>query len=362
MNLKKMILFILDEGQILAQQPGFSAKILQLRHAGVILSINVQNPAALLTPEIAGNSDAFFIFMLTEGRDREFVRKSLSLTIEQTEALGKLVQGQCICYLPRSEFKVPFLAHVPKIEFCDANDGIYKTGREFLKSLSWLPLDKKERMADKFRGKEPRQKKDGDEFESLCLKILIKAACEVGIFLTDIYSSMNCYPDIGRKAVDELIAKAMVREHKVPRSGRGRQPSVLEVMTAGEALLLKKGIKPEVRRLKGGFLHDLFGRWICRHAEKEGCSWRTEYTLGEKTFDVGVFDDDGKIYAFEIVLSGSVSWNLRQTAKAGSVVGIEQLIIVSDNKEFLLKISKEVEALECSEKIVCEYVGVYAPV
>ena len=73
------LLFILDEGQVLASQKNFAPKMLQLRHAGICLSLNVQNPSKIPV-EILGNCDAFFTFQLTDGRDRRAIARSFGST------------------------------------------------------------------------------------------------------------------------------------------------------------------------------------------------------------------------------------------------------------------------------------------
>ena len=65
---------------------------------------------------------------------------------------------------------------------------------------------------------------------------------------------------------------------------------MVEITRAAEAELKKHGISRPEPLLKGGFLHDCYGRVISKYLRAEGHRHWLEKTLGEKTFDI-VYED-----------------------------------------------------------------------
>ena len=55
------------------------------------------------------------------------------------------------------------------------------------------------------------------ELSETSLKVLIKAALEPGIWLTAIYGSLGMHPAEGKDAVDDLLARGMVKAHHQQR-------------------------------------------------------------------------------------------------------------------------------------------------
>ncbi len=134
------LLLLVDEAQELFQQEGVGAKILALRHYGVHLIANTQNPSRSPV-EIRGNS-TLVSFRLTDRVDQEVFGKAAGFTSrEQFNMLGRLEVGQCICHLPQSEWKSPFLATVPRIEFSDPEFDIQAESKRFLSQFDWTPLE-----------------------------------------------------------------------------------------------------------------------------------------------------------------------------------------------------------------------------
>ncbi len=141
-RLKRPLLFMLDEGQILAGQEGFAEKLLQLRHLNVHLIANVQNPSRVPV-EWAGNCDAVISFALTDERDRRAIGGVTGLNKAQQDYLSQLAPGECVAFLPRWEaWKRPFLAKVPEISRRKALDDatVVERSARFMSQFAWTPL------------------------------------------------------------------------------------------------------------------------------------------------------------------------------------------------------------------------------
>jgi len=132
----KRLLFMLDEGQLLAQQRDFASKILQLRHAGISLIVNVQN-LSVVPVELVSNSD-LISFQLVDRRDKDAFGNAVSLTREQRDYLGQLDQGCCVCFL--SGTKHYFLARVPSVQFSQSEVDVEGQSKGFVKQFSWEGL------------------------------------------------------------------------------------------------------------------------------------------------------------------------------------------------------------------------------
>lgn len=135
----KPLLFMLDEAQELFAQLGIASKILALRHYNVCLVSNFQN-ASRCPVEVRGNS-AIVSFRLTDRLDQQvFAGAAGFATREQSEALGFLEIGCCIARLPQADWKSPFRATVPTIEFANPDASVETRSKEFLSAFSWTPL------------------------------------------------------------------------------------------------------------------------------------------------------------------------------------------------------------------------------
>lgn len=142
-RLDKPLLVSLDEGQVTGQQENFSEKELQLRHAGIHFSINVQN-ASKLPVELLGNADALFFFQCTDERDKRVCRDAAGMTPEQADELSRLEPGTCVCYLPRTGWKRPFIGIVPRLDFTTPDKRVLREWSEgMLQRFEWIPLGSK---------------------------------------------------------------------------------------------------------------------------------------------------------------------------------------------------------------------------
>lgn len=205
-----------------------------------------------------------------------------------------------------------------------------------------------------------------NELSERSLKVLIKAGLEPGVFLLEAYRSLSLHPAEGKSSIDDLLARDYIKLHRLPRKGRGGQPVVVEVVQRGRQEMEKHGIAPAERRLKrGGWLHDVYARYIERWAKEKGYHVWFERMLGKKAFDMVYEDDKGALHGVEICLSGSVEWTAEQALKAAAVEGITRVIVACERKEFLQAViakAQEIDGLGLyRKKIVGKLLADYVP-
>lgn len=185
------------------------------------------------------------------------------------------------------------------------------------------------------------------ELPQQCLNVLVKAALEPGVQALEVYKTLGQHPAEGKTSVEGLVARGMVRVHRLARKGRGGQPQVLEVLPAGVAELAKRGIKPAEKKLKrGGFKHDVYARGLEKWAQRMGYAHWFERTLGVKAFDFVYQDNEGRLVAIEICLSGTAKWNAEQALKGATVAGVEQVVVACEEKELLTEVERKLKELD----------------
>ena len=192
------------------------------------------------------------------------------------------------------------------------------------------------------------KKPSTNELSKRSLNVLIKAALEPGIWLLAIYTSLNLHPAEGQAAVKDLLARAMVRTHRLVRRGRGAMPQGLEVLVPGKNELAKRGVEPATRILKGGFKHNVYGLLVEKSIKPTVRRFHFEYTLGAKTFDGVGEGHDGSLTGYEIVLSGTATPNADLALKGASVAGIEEVVLCCEDRKLMKNIDAkllEIDAL-----------------
>lgn len=177
-------------------------------------------------------------------------------------------------------------------------------------------------------------------------KVLIKATTEPGTWQEAMSESLGLHPAQMKGAVNDLLARAMVKLHHLPK-GRGGQPVVLEVLAKGIEELAKRGITPAEKKLKrGGFLHDVYARYLEKWGHGMGYRWWFERVLGKKAFDCVYEDSNGHLRAVEICLSGTAEWTAKQILKGAEVEGVAQVIVACERKPFLMAVMKEIQKMD----------------
>jgi hypothetical protein len=125
-----------------------------------------------------------------------------------------------------------------------------------------------------------KPKPEAGEVSATGRNILAVAAVEVGKPLTRLYQDLSLHPAEGKAALDELEARGLIKLHSLARTGRGGQPVTVEVLTRADAELVGLGVTRPKAVLRGGFLHDVYGRRLAQWAKARGYRHWLERTLG----------------------------------------------------------------------------------
>jgi hypothetical protein len=152
--------------------------------------------------------------------------------------------------------------------------------------------------------------------------------------------------------------------HVLARNGRGGAPHALEVLPKGRELLAKHGITPATKLIgRGGFAHDVYGRWLMLWAKQHELSCEFEAKLGQKVFDAVMRSREGAIHGYEIILTGSTKWNSLQAAKAACVEGLTELVLCAEDTRVLERLRKLVEGETDVDitKVRYAHLGEYSP-
>lgn len=174
------------------------------------------------------------------------------------------------------------------------------------------------------------------------VKLLVKVATEPMVPLTEAYLGLGMHASDGKWSEDDLLARGMIKLHRLARKGRGGQPTVVEVLPPGLDELRKHGITPAEKKLKrGGFKHDIYARYIERWARDAGYRCYFERTLGDKAFDVVIEDSSGALRAIEVCLSGTAELTARQLLKGAGVAGVQQVSAACETPKFLSQVLAE---------------------
>lgn len=216
------------------------------------------------------------------------------------------------------------------------------------------------------KGAEKQSGKVSTELSEDSLKVLVKAGLEPGLFLLVIYKALNMPFATGRGAVNDLEARGMVKVHRLVRKGRGGQPHVLEVLPAGKAELEKRGISPAEKKLKrGGWLHDVYARYVERWAREQGFVCWFERVMGAKAFDFVFEDEQRDLVAIEIYMSGLASWIAEQSIKGAGVAGVKKVIVACETKKALDAVLGELKKIDAlglyAAKIEGRLLGEFLP-
>ena len=158
-------------------------------------------------------------------------------------------------------------------------------------------------------------------------RLLERATLEPQEPLTSHYGAAGLTAAKGREALDDLLGKGYVRLHHVSPRGRGGRVTLVEVLEAANSLIVKLGLQRRGRLLKGGWLHDVVGRYLENWTRARGLTHSFERTYGTKTYDM-VHEEDGQLVAWEVCVSGTANWNAAQALKGLENEGIRELRIV----------------------------------
>ncbi len=197
-------------------------------------------------------------------------------------------------------------------------------------------------------------------------KALIITSSEPGITLGSLYKRLSLHGEQGTQVFKELSAHAMVKQHSLPRVGKGNAPKTWEVLKPGIEFLSSLGLRPEKKFLKGGFLHYVMALWLKDFFENKKRSIKFEFTmLGKKTFDGAHQLENGEWLGIEIALSGTIDHNLKEALRGASVSGVKRVCMgfntESKCKKFDQALNKLPAENRSKEKIRSFHLGKLAP-
>jgi len=166
--------------------------------------------------------------------------------------------------------------------------------------------------------------------------LLCIAAISLGDEVMGIYRKAGLSPTQGKAAMENLVAKGLIRVHRLPRAGRGAPWKTIEVLPAADVELAKAGLKRKEPPLKGSWLHSLYGYYVGRWAEGQGFkSVQFEKTYGPKTFDLAWQNAGGEIETVEICLTGAPQRTAEQLQTSASNKGIARIFAFVENRKSL---------------------------
>jgi len=213
-------------------------------------------------------------------------------------------------------------------------------------------LEKQQQMAGEFLGRVEaerpvvRAEAAQGELSQGAVRLMIEAVLHPGEPLMELYTGLNLHPAEGKAALDELQARGFVWLHRLPRKGRGAWYVVPEVTARADGELRRRGIKRPEPVLKGGFKHDVYGRWEGKWAAKRHFRHWYERTFGKKTFDFVYEQPNGKLVAVEDCLTGTAAFNAKQAMKGLENEGISQLVIACETRKFAQEVEGELKKLD----------------
>lgn len=185
-----------------------------------------------------------------------------------------------------------------------------------------------------------------DELSKSAIALLVKAGLEPGTFLLEMYRALGLNGTSGKAAQEGLVAKGFMRVHRLVRKGRGAQPQVLEVTKEGAAFLNERGIAVAPLVLKGGMKHSCYGLYVGRWGRARSMRHDFERTLGSKTFDVVLEDQDGRLIGVEICLTGAASMTAQQLLKAAGVAGVEEVLALFETQTMLRSVEQAFSSVD----------------
>lgn len=181
-----------------------------------------------------------------------------------------------------------------------------------------------------------------------------------------------CYHDAGLhaenavRAKDALVRDGLFREWKSgwAHRGSGGHPCFLELLPAGEKVLLDMGIKPFEPRGKGEFRARVYqNAYLPCFLEKRGYRYELEYDAGSKQVDVVYWDEYSRIHAVEICASGGAEQNADAGLRCAAIDGVYRVLLACEKRE-LMKGIKHLLGMEMpfiQERVQVNWLGEYWP-
>jgi len=332
-GLDKRLLLMIDEAQLLMERGEIADQLLKLRHSYLHLCMNVQHPH-LVSPKALGNVDCLLVGALQHERDRRTIQQQANLTPDQSDYLPGLEPRQCVCSLPRSEFKRPFIIEIP---FVESDDTRKVESAAFLKSLDWTP-----------RGEAAPAERDKEKYDS-----------QTTAFLRDVLNQAHEFSALTQRferagvrsaskqgqIIKRLCSDGLIRVHSLP-VGRGRPVKLVEATSRALEMF-----SVTWRKTRGGLLARAATEWMERKIVKLGWTCVREGTLtssgkfaGEKQVDLLCRGTKGELATVEI--AGCADHECHNAIFCARCDEVTKHVVVCVNKKVLAEVKRRFSEIE----------------
>ncbi len=325
-RMDKRLLMMIDEAQLLMERGEIADQLLKLRHSHLHLCLNLQHPH-LVSPKGLGNVDCLLVGSLQHERDRRVIRQQANLTQDQAELLPALESRQCVCSLPRSSFKRPFIL---EISYVESDDVECVAAAGFLGELEWTP-----------RSVENGEKQGSTKLDS-----------QTDTFLRDVLNQAHEFSALTQRferagvrsaskqglIIKRLCAEGYIRIEQLA-VGRGRPVKLVEPT---DKAIEEFGVK--WKKTRGTLLTRAATAWMERKIKKMGWSVVREGSLGDKQVDLLCRGHDDELVAIEI--AGSADHEVHNATANLRFDEVEKHVVVCISKKILDDVKKKFSGME----------------
>lgn len=336
-RLSRRLLMVLDEGQVLAKQQDFPQKMLQLRHRGIHLVLNMQNISAA-PAEMLGNCDAFVSFQSIDARDRDIITRVMNLPREQSQAIAFLETGQAVGFLPRSPWKRAFLGSVPRVSQVSRSFGeLDNLSSAFFSSYTWNPYQENKPSSPPEKKEEEKEcaKPSGlEEREEALLRDILNQRHEFSALTERFERAGIRSASLQARDIKSLLAKGYIQLFDLA-VGRGRPIKLAEPT---EKALREFGVT--WKKSRGTLTTRAATEFLFRKLKGES-GWQCipEGDLAGKQVDLLCRSGRGDAVAVEI--AGSAAHEVHNALHCLQQVEVKAHAIVCVSKDVLTELKKK---------------------
>lgn len=277
----------------------------EVREFGEAIVLIDQHPSLISIPAI-GNANSIFTFNLIHRLDVETSSNALLLDKDQTNYIGFLPTGQCICKIS-SRYPKSFLLRIPHIKFTkgiitDKHIEAHTQGY-----FSYSGLDNA--LINKIRHEQvipAEDKKDLEAAEQPLLYDIYKNAFSA---VVERYARLGLSSRAGNEIKSLLLKKGFIREIEI--STKKARLKLLELTPHG-IFALRRADFDIPYHYRNGLEHRFWKEKIKEHYRKQGFKVRLEKKFGGTAIDIYA-EKNGKAVGIEVETGHS---NYAQNAKS----------------------------------------------
>jgi hypothetical protein len=235
---------------------------------------------------LLANLESIFVLGMSD-QDPHRIQQLLTCTPEQAARVSTLQPGEAIARIP-SMWPQPVYCRFPYIYPPRklTEEERLNIVRPFLNSITavkyvehGLPVIILSKQTST-----PQPSVPATNYEEI--QMLTLAAMDKSLQLCKLYDLMGVNRRDGRKIMDRLELKGLLRPHTFATGKVGGQVSYLEITDAGWQILIAKGFVQPLPLTGGGFLHDLCAKLITSVEKTHGRLVRYEVDIYGKRLDV----------------------------------------------------------------------------